>query len=284
MSPGLIGTDAGHDIPLPPDVRRYYYPGTTHGGGRGGFQVAAPAPQGACVLPGNPNPESDTTRALTADLIDWVVRGTPPPPSAYPLLSKGELRPAAALGFPAIPGLPAPGSLVNTMLEYDFGPTFIANDLSGVLSLVPPHIKRAIPTYVPKVNADGNEAVGGVPSVLHQAALGTYLGWNVTRSGFFKDQGCGFAGAYWPFAKTKADRTAANDPRPSVEERYGTLDGYICVVRGAVDRAVAGRFLLRDDGTRLVKEAEASKVLPDNLASSAPARAIAADLCRAASR
>ena len=38
MSPGLIGTDAGADIPLPDNVRRYYYPGTTHGGGRGGFQ------------------------------------------------------------------------------------------------------------------------------------------------------------------------------------------------------------------------------------------------------
>ena len=42
MSPGLIGTDATLDIPLPDNVRRYYYPGTTHGGGRGGFQVDAP--------------------------------------------------------------------------------------------------------------------------------------------------------------------------------------------------------------------------------------------------
>ena len=38
MSPDLIGTDARHDIPLPSNVRRYYYPGTTHGGGRGGFR------------------------------------------------------------------------------------------------------------------------------------------------------------------------------------------------------------------------------------------------------
>src|SRR5262245_50916712 len=76
MSPGLIGTDAGRDIPLPTDVRRYYYPGTTHGGGRGGFQVEAPSPQGACALPANPNPESDTTRALTSALIEWVVKAT----------------------------------------------------------------------------------------------------------------------------------------------------------------------------------------------------------------
>ena len=30
MSPGLIGTDARQDIPLPDTVRRYYFPGTTH--------------------------------------------------------------------------------------------------------------------------------------------------------------------------------------------------------------------------------------------------------------
>ena len=56
----------------PRDVRRYYYPGTTHGGGRGGFQVdAAPTGFGGCTLSANPNPEADTTRALTAALIEY---------------------------------------------------------------------------------------------------------------------------------------------------------------------------------------------------------------------
>lgn len=285
MSPGLIGTDAARDIPLPPDVRRYYYPGTTHGGGRGGFQVEAPAPQGACALPANPNPESDTTRALTADLIDWVVRGTPPPPSSYPLVGKGELVPAtkAAVGFPDIPGLGFRDNLVNTVLDYDFGPTFTANDLSGILGLVPPRMKQAIPTYVPKVNADGNETAG-VASVLHQAPLGTYLGWNVTRSGFFKERGCGFAGGYWPFAKTKDARLAAHDPRPSIEERYGTLEGYVCVVRAAAERAVAERFLLGEDRQRLVREAEASAILPGDSSATPQARPRAADLCKVPTR
>ena len=30
----LVGTDAKADIPLPDNVRRYYFPGVTHGGGR----------------------------------------------------------------------------------------------------------------------------------------------------------------------------------------------------------------------------------------------------------
>ena len=36
-SPNLVGTDAKADIPLPANVRRYFFPGTSHGGGRGGF-------------------------------------------------------------------------------------------------------------------------------------------------------------------------------------------------------------------------------------------------------
>src|SRR5581483_10315574 len=65
MSPNLLGTNADVDIPLPSNVRRYYFPGTTHGGGRGGFQAKADAPPNGCTLPSNPNPESDTMRALT---------------------------------------------------------------------------------------------------------------------------------------------------------------------------------------------------------------------------
>ena len=124
----------------------------------------------------------------------------------------------------------------------------------------------------------------GVPSVLHQAPLGTYLGWNVTRGGFFKDQGCGFAGGYWPFAKTKEARLAAHDPRPSIEERYGTLEGYVCVVRAAAEQAVAERFLLGEDRQRLVREAEASAILPGNSSATAQARAKASDLCKVSTR
>jgi hypothetical protein len=279
LSPGLIGTDAKADIPLPDNVRRYFYPGTTHGGGRGGFRIESSS-SGVCALPANPNPEADTTRALTAALVDWVVRGTLPPRSRYPLLANGELVPAtrSAMGFPEIPGLALNDDILNPVLDYDFGRGFIANDLSGVLSLQPPRITQIIPTYVPKVNADGNET-SGVPSVLHQAPLGTYLGWNVTAAGFFKGQGCGFTGGYWPFAKTKADRERTGDPRMSVAERYGTLEGYLCVVRRAANQAVADRFLLKPDAVRLIAEAEASGVLPKDAESSPIDRAIGAAAC-----
>ena len=281
LSPDLIGTDARHDIPLPSNVRRYYYPGTTHGGGHGGFHVdAEPGSQRGCSLPANPNPEIDTTRALTHALVDWVTKGTPPPASRYPRLAAGELVPVsrATAAFPHLPGLAGGDVPLNPLLEYDFGPDLRLNDLTGTIARMPPRILRTLPSFVPIVNADGNETTG-VPSVLHQAPLGTYLGWNRTAAGFFAGRGCGFAGGYIPFARTRAQRTAANDPRPSIEERYGTIEGYVCAVERAARQAVADRFLLLPDADRLVAEARKSGVLPDGAASTDDDRSIARSRC-----
>jgi len=261
-SPDLVGTDAKSDLSLPPNVRRYFFPGTTHGGGRGGFSSAAPPAPAGCMLPANPNPESDTMHALTVAVIDWVTKGTEPPPSRYPRLDNGQLAPAAkaAIGFPDIPGAPSPDGLVNLVFDYDFGPDFNYNDESGLITKQPPTVKQILPTLVPKVDSDGND-LGGVPSVLRQVPLGTYLGWNTIAAGFDKGKVCALNGGYVPFAKTKAEREATADPRPSLEERYATHRAYVDAVKAAAEKAVAERFLLRADADRLVAEAEASDVL-----------------------
>jgi len=98
-------------------------------------------------------------------------------------------------------------------------------------------------------------------AVLRQAPLGSYLGWNITASGFDKGKICQLAGAYVPFAKTKAERVANHDRRPSLEERYGTHAAYVDAVKKAAAQAVVERFLLPADAARLVAEAEASDVL-----------------------
>ncbi|HUB33171.1 MAG TPA: alpha/beta hydrolase domain-containing protein [Bryobacteraceae bacterium] len=258
-SPDLVGTDAKADIPLPPNVRRYFFPGTTHGGGRGGFSTSAPVAAG-CVLPGNPNPESDTMRALTADLIDWVSKGTEPPPSRYPSIDQLAEAKAAAIGFPKIPGVPSPDGLVNPVYDFDLGPDFNYNDESGLITKQPPTIRQVIPTLVPKVDRDGNDA-SGLPSILMQVPLGTYLGWNVTAAGFDKGKVCLLNGSFVPFARTRGERLASGDPRLSLEERYGTHKAYVEKVKAAAEKAVAERYLLRQDADRLIAAAEASSVL-----------------------
>jgi hypothetical protein len=261
-SPDLVGTDAKADIPLPPNVRRYFFPGTSHGGGRGGF-VAAPAMQpNGCLLPANPNPEAETMRALTVALIDWVRTGKEPPPSHYPRLDRGELAPADAVAasFPKIPGAPSPANLVNMVADFEFGPDFHYADESGVISKQPPTVKQLLPTLVPKVDADGSD-VGGVPSVLRQAPLGSYLGWNPTVRGFDKGKQCTLSGGYIPFARTKAERVASGDPRLSLEERYHDHAGYVTAVKTAAEKAVSEGFLIREDADKLVVQATASDVL-----------------------
>src|SRR5262245_16692548 len=52
-------------------------PGTTPGGGAGGFSSAVRAPD-RHELPDNPNPQRETMRALLVALIDRVVKDTAP--------------------------------------------------------------------------------------------------------------------------------------------------------------------------------------------------------------
>jgi len=271
LTPEWVGTAADTDLPLPDNVRRYYIPGTQHGGGRGGFATAPEAPPacpgiewGKGALANNPVPHTQTVNALRVHFRNWVMKDVAPPPSRYPTLKAGDLvdATAEAMGFPAIPGLPphAPTGLINPAIDYDFGPGFDVVDGSGIETNVPPRIKRVVGLKVPRVDADGNE-VGGVPVVLRDAPLGTYLGWNITAAGFYKGKECNFAGGMIPFAKTKAERLANEDPRPSLEERYGSHAGYVAAVQLAARKAVTENFLLPADEKALVAAAEASDVL-----------------------
>lgn len=261
MSPNLVGTRADADIPLPPNVRRYYAPGVRHGGGAGGFEVDGRA-ESCCLLATNQNSSAEMNRAVMAALVDWVVKDELPPPSRYPRLDRGELVPPAqaALAFPQIPGQPLPDGVLTPFYDYDFGPGFRKADVSGIISMQPPVVRQTLPMLVPKVDADGNE-IAGVRSVLLEAPLGTYTGWSPIANGFFKGQIQALGGGYIPFAKTKAERTASGDPRLSLEERYGTHDNYVARVKAAAERLVQERFLLPDDAARLIAQAQQSSVL-----------------------
>ncbi|HSV52584.1 MAG TPA: alpha/beta hydrolase domain-containing protein [Burkholderiaceae bacterium] len=281
LTPEWVGTDARADLPLPTNVRRYYIAASNHGGGAGGFDSSLPGAglpatgpncpgnnYGTGVLPANPMPHTETVNALRVHFRNWVMRGIDPPPSQWPTLATGTLVPAhkMAIGFPTLPQLrssiPEP-DFIMPVLDYDWGPQFNAVDGSGVAGNAPPPVRQVLPMFAPKVDADGNE-LGGVPVVLREAPLGTYVGWNITAGGarpFHQGQICNYVGGMLPFARTRAERMAAGDPRLSLEERYGTHEGYVSAVRKAADGALGARFLLPEDAQRLVREAEASRVL-----------------------
>jgi hypothetical protein len=188
--------------------------------------------------------------------------GTPMPPSAYPTMAMGELVPATqkAEGFPNIPGYEFQGDQINHPELFNFGPKVDYQNQTGIVTIQPPIVDRVLPAVAVAVNVDGNEMVG-VPSTLLQAPLATYTGWNTFATGIFQGQQCSLTGSSFPFKETKAERKASGDPRLSLEERYGTHAGYVCVVTKAANAAVTERFLRASAATTLISEASASNVL-----------------------
>jgi hypothetical protein len=153
----------------------------------------------------------------------------------------------AAMGFPSgVPGIPdsifQPENFVFPVFDYDWGPDYDHSEANGVPTNAPPGIKGVVKMMVPRVDADGNE-LGGVPTVLRDAPLGTYLGWNITSAGFHAGQVCNYVGGMVPFAKTDADKVAG-DPRASLQARYGNHAGYVAAVRKAADNAACQGYLL----------------------------------------
>jgi hypothetical protein len=265
MSPNLVGTDARADLALPSNVRRYYFPSVSHNGSAsGGFPLAGDKPfpgAPACRLAWNPNPSSDTRRAILKLLTNWVGAGKTPPPSRYPTMKNGDLvEPTpSAMGWPTIPNAPSPAGKLNAFVDYDFGAGFNYADLSGVASTQPPRLKQIMQSLVVRVNADGNE-MAGIPSVQLLVPIGTYTGWNELSSGYGAGGPCGFIGGFIPFAKTENDR-AQGDPRASLQARYGDHAGFVARVRSAASEQVGQGWLLEEDARRIVEQAENSDVL-----------------------
>lgn len=243
------------DLELPETVRFYLLSSTQHGPDR-----EATRSRLAKHLT-NPAPHAETKHALLVALDEWIQGGAPPPPSAYPRLSDGTLvMPTREhTGFPEIPGVTYPRGM-NELPLLDYGPEFLTR---GIISNHPPEVvpgKNWRP-LVPRVDADGND-VAGIRSVTLRAPVGTHTGWNI-RSEQAGGEGELYRldGSFVPFAQTRAARVAAGDPRQSLEERYGSHDGYVRAVRAAADELVSERLLLQQDAERIIREAELSDVL-----------------------
>ena len=146
------------------------------------------------------------------------------------------------------------------MFDYDWGPQFNYARPAAGIDNVPPTIKQVIPMKVPRTDADGNE-LGGVPVVLRDAPLGTYLGWNITAAGFHKGQICNYTGGWIPFATTHGRAPGHRRPAPVARERYRNHDGYVRAVTAAADNAFGAGLPAAADRDALIAAAEASNVL-----------------------
>ena len=259
----LLHTDTeGNDLPDPDNVRFYLIAGMQHGGGAEG--------RGLCQQLRNPTDPGPALRALFVALDQWVSEGITPPESRVPRVRDATAVfseppsttltgrvPQSALGFPNIPGVTYTG-LITTRYLFDFGPSFE----DGIITKYPPTYMHTptYPSFASKTDQDGNEIAGiRLPPVA--AAVATTTGWALRREGFGLDDGCEGAGQSIPFRRTEAERREAGDPRLSLEERYGTHDGYVQAVREAARQLMSERLLLAEDMQRYVDEARESDVL-----------------------
>ena len=257
----LLHTDTrGGDLPDPDNVRFYLISGLSHG-------VGNVTSRGQCQQFLNPTSPFPALRALLMALDQWVVAATAPPPSLVPRQSDGTavmavprpgyqtgVVPQEALGWPAIPGVTYTG-VITSRYFLDFGPMLS----QGIIAHYPPALsgRTAYPHFVSKVDQDGNEVAGiRLPPVA--APVATTTGWALRRDGFGANEGCEANGQHIPFTPTKAARMAAGDPRLSLEERYGTHDGYVTAVTKAAETLEQQRLLLRADVEAYIDRARAS--------------------------
>jgi hypothetical protein len=274
----LVHTDpTGHDLAGPGEdeegaaedgqkdagnVRHYLLSGLEHT-----VAGAAPLSRGVCQQYGNTTDPNPALRALFVALDEWVGHRRAPPLSQIPRVEDGSavfsvpqadglgVVPQKALGWPDIPGVTYTG-LITVRHLFNWGPNFD----QGILTNYPPAFSGpAYPSFVSKVDSDGNEIAGvRLPPVA--VPIATTSGWALRAAAFGGPDGCESSGQWIPFAATRAARPV-DDPRPSLEERYGTHDEYVERVAHAARELERRRFLLPDDVQAYIKAAEASGVL-----------------------
>jgi hypothetical protein len=226
--------DGQADAFIAPYTRIYFLAGTQHG------PQSFPPVQGPLQkYLRNSVDYRPLLRALLIAMHEWVKDGTPPPPSSYPRIDKGELAPRAAMRFPA--GLDVPQ---RTQMAYraDYGPKFFSE---GIIDKEPPLLGQPFTVLLPQVDDDGNEIVGiKMPQVA--LPLATYTGWNPPVASLnMPGDTYAMVGATIPFPKAK------------IVEKYGTKEKYLARTREAIADLVARRLLLATDAAKLAEQAAA---------------------------
>jgi hypothetical protein len=245
-SGSLVHTDplGERDAQIPPEVRIYTFGGTQHGSGSG-----TPGAKGGGQLPASPADYRPLMRALVVAIDEWVRGGAEPPPSVYPRLRDGTLSGwrQNESGWPKIPNVNYPQVIQEPALM-DRGPWW---ESKRIATLEPPQEKERYVVRVPAIGPDGNErGTLNLPAVT--VPVGTYTSWSL------RDKEIGgygellnLQGGYIPFAQTKEERIAAQDPRPAIAELYSGYSDYEARYLASAQDLVKQRYLLEEDLPRL---------------------------------
>ena len=246
-SGSLVHTDplGTRDSDVPASVRIYALGGTQHG--PAGWPLSAGSGQN---LP-NPGDYRPFLRTLLLALDRWVAQGTEPPASRYPTIRDGTLVDwrHGSTGFPNIPGTNYP-EIIQQPSFLDFGPRW---QTQRIIDFQPPVIRGDYKVMAPRCDRDGND-LGCLEPPEVAVPVATYTGWNLRKDdGGAEEQLVSLQGSYIPFPRTRVDREQSGDPRPSVQERYQSLDEYVRQFTAACDKLRGEGYFLEEDAERLIK-------------------------------
>ena len=230
--------DGTRDVPLPDNVRSYFFAGTQHGAAA--FPPKALAKDAPLANPVNAGP---VVLALRLAMHRWVTAGTLPPPSAYPQLSDGTLVPVAQVRFPALPGITSPRSVTAGVRLWN--PLWPQGAGGGT----------ELPLLVPQVDADGNDLAGiHMPDV--SVPLATCTGWLLRSVSMgAPKESVPLQGSWIPFAATRGQRVQLGDPRPALDERYASKEAYLARIGEALQQLIKQGYLQTEDLAPLQKQA-----------------------------
>jgi hypothetical protein len=238
----------GSDVEIPETARMYHLTGAPH------MVRAMDDPDWIGQLTPNALSAIPFRRAILVLLDRWAAHGTPPPPSLLPMTADGTLVTAEEVlaKYPKLQGVNLPEG-TSRLPRYNYGPNF---DSHGIMSVFPPQPfpGQEYPLRVPQIDADGNTIAGlRYPDI--EVPLGTYNGWSLRKAGFAEGEQWWNTGSFVPFARTKAEREAHGDPRPSIEERYPSHAAYIAAVTRVCEERVREGLMLQEDADRFIAAA-----------------------------
>jgi hypothetical protein len=183
---------------------------------------------------------------------EWLTDETSPPDSRYPAIAAGTLVPFGEWKFPALPSVSVP-THIDAARGLDFGPRFQS---LGIIDREPPQARgEPYPVLVPSVNEDGNEVSGLLTPEL-AVPLATYTGWRLFHPSVGPSDGLILnQGSYIPFPASVSERESADDPRWSIEERYGDRSEFLGLVAEYATTLIAEGYLLAEDLSAIVQDA-----------------------------
>ena len=241
-------TLAGGDMRIPDSSRVYLFAGTQHVPARLPLREVA-ARRGQLLH--NPLDYRPALRALYVALDQWVRQGAAPPPSRYPKVAERSLVHRTALNLAGLRGITVPQG-AQPVFRLDNG-----EKTPGVPTLVPPKVGKPYVVLLPQLDNDGNELPGiRMPALV--APLATYSGWNLRSPAIgAPHELLQLTGGMRPFARTREERSASGDPRPSVTERYASREAYLQRVTHEANALVEQRLLLKEDLPQIAADAAA---------------------------